>query len=148
MGLFTYIRDKVKDQDIYVETVNLTFKGEGEFKSTYGGIVTLWIKAVTSLYVLFLFSELVTYNRSNNTTTQLVEDLTHSPSIHYPGQNGFAFAFNMMGPNPERLLDPTYFTLELVGISVTHCSFYSWPSCSFLEQILDIDSNWALCKHK
>jgi hypothetical protein len=49
-------------------------------------------------------------NKSSNT---MARDLTNDATKHYIGKGTFAFAVKLVGPYPERLLDSSYFILNM-----------------------------------
>jgi hypothetical protein len=38
-----------------------------------------------------------------------MKDRSYETTKHYIGKNNFAFAIKLVGPNPEILLDPSYY---------------------------------------
>ena len=44
MGVLSYLLHKLKSQDLYAKSVNLTFDGKDKLQTTYGGFISLMIK--------------------------------------------------------------------------------------------------------
>lgn len=44
-----------------------------------------------------------------NSVSKIVKDLSYDKTKHYISRSTFAFAVRLSGPNPELILDPSYF---------------------------------------
>lgn len=112
-----WIKNKVKDADLFPSTVKFTFNGETEFKTLYGGLVSLMIKTVVIIYAISLTVSIFTKSGTSKSVNKLVRDLSYDKTKHFIGKSTFAFGIKLIGPNPELLLDKTYFNLL---VSNTH----------------------------
>ena len=56
------------------------------------------------------------FQRGKITTSinKVFKDVTNDPTKHYFARDNIYFAFRLNGPNPEKLLDPTYFKFDIL----------------------------------
>ena len=43
----------------------------------------------------------------------MARNLVKDSTKHYIGKGTFAFAVNLVGPNPEKIMDPRYFSFKI-----------------------------------
>lgn len=87
---------------MYGQEINLTYKGDHNFKTTPGAIATLCVCTVLLSYAIY--RSVILFNRINPETNKnsLMRDLDHAGPL-MPGLLGFDFAFGIGQP-----LDPSY----------------------------------------
>ena len=93
----------------------------------FGGIVSAIIKmAVISITIMLS----ITIFQRGSTTTSInkhFKDITNDPTAHYFSQNNEVyFAVKLIGPTPEKLFDPTYFTFQLLQNSYIKLFQINW----------------------
>ena len=56
------------------------------------------------------------FQRGKPTTSinTIYRELTNDETKHYFAKDTVYFALKLIGPNPEKLIDPTYFTFQIV----------------------------------
>jgi len=113
MAFLYRVKHCIKNFDMYPTRVNLTYKGKSEFKTLYGGTVSMAIKLIILVYAIGQILLVFTRGNSIKNTNKIVKDLTYDTTKHYIGKNTFAFAIGVIGPNPELMFDPTYFNFTL-----------------------------------
>ena len=64
----------------------------------------------------------------------MVKDLTYETEKHYIGKSTFAFAVRLVGPNPELLLDTSYFRF-----SVNNAKYDRDASFSIAKTVVPIE---------
>lgn len=109
----SWVKQKIIQADQYPKTVKLFYKGNTEFKTSFGGIISLIIKILVIGYGMQLLVAVFQRSHSTKSVTKIVKDLSQDTTKHYVGKGTFAFALKMLGSNPERLLDSTYFSLSM-----------------------------------
>lgn len=119
MKLLSWMRKKIRDTDMFSKSVQLSYKGKTSFKTTFGGVVSILIKILLTLYGILLFKEVVTKGNTTKSVTNIVKDLTKDTTKHYISKGTFAFAVKLQGLYPERMLDPTYFKFEISQVKYT-----------------------------
>ena len=113
MKFIYWMDENIKGTDMFYESVQLSYKGHTHFKTTFGGVVSIFIRILIFLYGTLLFVKVVTKNNTTKSVTSIVKDLTKDSTKHYIGKGTFAFGVKLLGTFPERILDPTYFNLRI-----------------------------------
>ena len=54
----------------------------------------------------------------------MIKDLTYDTEKHYIGKDTFAFAVKLTGPNPELLLDTSYFRFSVNNVKYSRDASY------------------------
>ena len=69
---------------------------------------------------LFIIVLITIFQRSNSSlnVSTIQKDLTNDNEKHYFAKNDVYFAIGLRGPNPEIILDPTYFTFEILQTNI------------------------------
>ena len=108
-----WIGQKINGADSYSSTVQMTFNGKTEFTTFYGGCVSILIKVIIWLYAGLLVTRILSRSDSQKSASTMIKDLTYETEKHYIGKDTFAFAVKLTGPNPELLLDTSYFRFSV-----------------------------------
>ena len=74
----------IKKIDLFPRNIMLTYKGDTEFATVFGGLVSAAILAIVGVYFGYLIQDMVTRSRSNNTKSTKYEDLTINDENYYP----------------------------------------------------------------
>lgn len=112
-GSFSWIRESIRQRDEYSKNVQLFYKGKTEFNTFFGGFVSLLIKIIVLAYAIKVVTDVVNRTNTNKFVTKAARNLLHDTTNHYIGKGTFAFAVNFVGPYPERMIDPSYFSLHM-----------------------------------
>ena len=110
-------KKKIKAYDMYPNSVAITYKGKQKFTTLFGGIVSIVISL--SLFVVAIVLCIKIFQRANTTISMnnQFKDNTDDTRKHYFSKNKEVyFAIGLIGPNPEILLDKTYFNLQIVQV--------------------------------
>lgn len=88
--------------DLYGQKINLSYRGDDNFKTTPGAFATLCVLSVLLAYVVY--RSIILFNRINPDVSKkgLLRDLSSAHSFS-PQDYGFDFAFGIGKP-----LDPKY----------------------------------------
>ena len=73
-----------------------------------------------SIFVISVSLLITIFQRSNFSfyVSTIQKDLTNDNEKHYFAKNDVYFAIELRGPNPEIILDPTYFTFEILQTNI------------------------------
>lgn len=83
------------------------------FKTLLGGITTVIVRLLILAISVSLMVTIFQRSNTSKTTSSTIKDLSVDTEKHYIGKSTFAFAMKMIGPNPVKLLDTSYFTLRV-----------------------------------
>ena len=97
--------------------VNLTYKGKDSFRSFSGGFVSVLIYAITLSMIGVLMRVVILKEKSNFSVNQIQKDITNNNEKHYFAKDNISFAIKLLGPNPEKLIDKSYFKFEIMQTS-------------------------------
>ena len=108
-----WIRDKVREADMYNKPIMLTYKGKPNFKTCWGGFfTTLTIGAMVYLSIVILKSlflkEKVTVNKNT-----LFKNLSRDKTIHKFGESGTRLAFKFTNGLYGGPMNESYFELKI-----------------------------------
>ena len=56
-------------------------------------------------------------DKSSLNVNQVQKDITYDEEKHYFAKDNISFAFKLFGPNPEKLIDKSYFNFEIIQAS-------------------------------
>ena len=94
---------------MYPTKVNFTIKGEQEFKTLLGGIVSTIVRCVVFMIGLILTVTIFQRGKITASINTIFRDLTNNSEKHYFTKDNTYFALKMRGPDSDKLLDQTYF---------------------------------------
>ena len=78
------VRLNVRRFDLFSQNVMFTYKGESSFSTFLGGLVSLVIMSVITIYSGYLLKEMVNRQNSNNYISSEVVDLSVNNKNYYP----------------------------------------------------------------
>ena len=133
---------KVTQADNYASIVQMTFNGKKEYSTFYGGVVSLMIKTTIIMYAVLLIIRIFRRSDSEKIASTMVRDLTYDTEKHYIGKGNFAFAVRLTGPNPELLLDTSYFTFSVNNANYLKNSTFQVQRISTLIEMESCDDNF------
>ncbi|CAI2374574.1 unnamed protein product [Moneuplotes crassus] len=84
--------DSVRGLDMYPKTIKLTYKGNEEFKTLLGGVVSLGIKVVILIYTWTMFSIMLSNKNSSKSINTSVKNLRQDNDIVELQNSTFQFA--------------------------------------------------------
>lgn len=117
--LVVFAKDSIRSRDMFPSKVELTYKGNTNFTTLFGGLVSLIIKIIVILYAVYLMFVIFRRTNSSKSVNRLVRDRTYDTTKHYLGRNNFSFAVKLAGIKPDLVFDKTYFDLV---VSYSHYS--------------------------
>ena len=72
----SYLYNKVKDQDMFGHTIELTFNGGGSTHNTIiGGFLSIFVRAALLAYVILTFLKMYNYADNNEATANAILDM-------------------------------------------------------------------------
>ena len=117
LKIWPCIHSKITQSDLYSKTFNFTFDGKEKFQTFFGGVVSIIIRVFIIAIAISLSVTIVQRSNSTFSVTTFQRDLTNDKEKHYFAKNDIFFNLKMYGPNPEVLLDPTYFNLKISQVN-------------------------------
>ena len=101
----------------YPTTINLTYKGQKDFRSFAGGLASIAIYLVILLMTGVIMNTVITKGNTSMSINEVLKDIYNDPKSHYFAKSDIYFAFKLIGPTPDKLLDKNYFSFEIKQIS-------------------------------
>ncbi|CAI2384546.1 unnamed protein product [Moneuplotes crassus] len=119
----------VKGVDMYPKTITFTFKGQEEFKTLFGGIISLIIKIVILLYTYQMISIMITNkNSSKNVNTTVQNILNDTDPINLTDTKfQFAIRATIDGIDFDVFNEPSYGTASIDQFYVNQRVFNRVP---------------------
>ncbi|CAI2384266.1 unnamed protein product [Moneuplotes crassus] len=119
-----YLLRTVKGVDMYPKTITFTFKGQEEFKTLFGGIISLIIKIVILLYSIQMISIMITNkNSSKNVNTTVQNILNDTEPINLTDTKfQFAIRATIDGIDFDMFNEPSYATAAITQFYVNQTS--------------------------
>ena len=113
LKVWSCVHSKITHSDLYSKTVNFTCDGKEKFQTFFGGAVSIIIRIFVIAIAISLSVTIVQRSNSTFSVTTFQRDLANDKENHYFAKNDIFFNLKLLGPNPEVLLDPTYFDLQI-----------------------------------
>jgi len=86
------------------------------------------------MYAGLLVARILSRSDSQKSASTIIKDLTYDQEEHYIGKGTSAFAVRLTGPNPELLLDTSYFRF-----SVNNARYSRDASFRFTKTVVPIE---------
>ena len=103
-----------------------TYKGNSQFSTTFGGIVSIVILSTVWVYLSLLIQKMLDRANSNNTLSTEVINLNTNDQNYYLYDYGFTFGVSITDHFSQAVpLDPTYFTLSIDQITTYKINGYN-----------------------
>ena len=102
------MREKFKTVDLFGQSVNLTWNGEDNYKTTFGASISSVLIVILLAYTSYRIYYLVNRNNPTISKTTFIRDPSQEEEFR-PQDLGFDFAFGL-----EKALEPSvgHFTLR------------------------------------
>ena len=121
MGIQKYFlgfSQAIQNYDMYGKTITFTYKGEDEFKTTFGGCTSIAIIGVIIFYSSLLLKTMLRRDNTTKNTDLLVQDLNNDSQNVSMASTNFSIALGLINEddtsNANYISDPTYFSVEMV----------------------------------
>ena len=101
----------IKNQDLFPQSVQMTFNGDSEYKTFHSGLISTFVKLFMTFYAVILILKLVRNQDSAKSVNTIVNDISNDQTKHYIGKSTFGIAIHLRGEQPHLLNDPTYFSI-------------------------------------
>ena len=136
MGIFIWLKNKIKGHDLYAKPITMFYKGDQKLKSAYGGFISVLIKILILIFACLLTRVIFNRSATKKIANQIVYDLISDTTKHYLGKNNFQVAigfYEFRGRKPTvSLLDKTYFSLNVFAL---HTKRYNDTHTSHTESL-------------
>ena len=123
MGLktsFRWIGERIKGFDMYGKTITFTYKGQDQFKTFIGGIVSIILFFVAIIYGVNLLNVMVNRNDTNSTINTVIEDLSVDSEVLNLGESNFQLAIAARYDNQISITENNpYFRLTVTQYSIS-----------------------------
>ena len=109
-----FCKQAIRNMDLYPESIKLTYKGEGSFKSTLGGLVSLIVVGLLTAMTIYKSRDMLLRNLSTvNKNTLVSISNSYTPPENLSAKN-ISFAFSIADFYGENQFDdPRYGQLIL-----------------------------------
>lgn len=87
--------DFVKGSDRFTKPVSLTFENSTSFKTFIGGFITLGLYIGFAIFIISQLKLMMGKTQMETTKSEKYVDVSTDDLPHYPGLNGFNFAFRL-----------------------------------------------------
>lgn len=121
-----WTRDWVKNFDLFSIPITLTFKGEKQFNTFYGGFVSILIMGLMFGYMISLAVTVFTRADTTTSVNTFTKNMLTDKTVHYPGLDTFAIGlkFNYLNLtsgslSPQTLFDKTVLEFDIVQVIST-----------------------------
>ncbi|CAI2385115.1 unnamed protein product [Moneuplotes crassus] len=116
-----YFLNSLRGLDMYPKTIKFTYKGQEEYKTLLGGLVSLAINVVILIYAWMLFTIMVSNKNSSKSINTSVKNLREDTETIDLKESPMSFAFAVF--KSDAAIDVTafqnYFTVEVIKYNKT-----------------------------
>ena len=127
MGIGRYFHkgfSYVKDFDMYGKRIAFTYKGQEEYKTLLGGIITIIVTIVMILYAQIMFRVLIGRTDTNKSTNGLIRNLVSDSESLDLSTTDFSIAFTLDNNNPDNdtfdiITDQSYVNVDVAQYIIT-----------------------------
>ncbi|CAI2382433.1 unnamed protein product [Moneuplotes crassus] len=111
-----YILEKVRDRDMYPRPIAFTFKGKEEFRTLFGGLISMAIQVVIVLYAYIMLKIMIERNDTSKSVNTIVSDILNDKSPVSLNTTDFSFAFDafILDDDNFDFNNNEYFEIELL----------------------------------
>ena len=142
--------------DLFSRQIKLTYKGQKSFRTKLGGITSIIILSIITIYTIRFTERMINRKTSNNSRSTAINQFVNDPEVHYPEQSGYAFGIVLLDSTGDLIsLDPTILTLSLTSsvairdeyqnaaTNVTQIPFVNWGDTFPIERTILEKSNYT-----
>jgi len=101
---YKWAQSIVKSRDMYGKTFTFTYKGEDEFKTTIGGVISIAIQVVLAIYAIMLLRVMAQRGDTNKSRNTMVQDLSSDTEKITLADTTFSLAFSVENVNSYNIL--------------------------------------------
>ena len=106
-----WVYTTIKNQDLFPQSVQMTYKGDSEYRTFHSGLISTITKLFMAYYAINLVYKMVQNQNSSKNVNTVVEDITNDQTKHYIGKSTFGITIQFRGNQRDTLKDPTYFEI-------------------------------------
>lgn len=118
MRFFNFIKERIKDRDMFDKKVGLTYKGDESVTTVFGGIISSVILCFITIYGVLIFLEMINRENTNKSINSVVRDQYKDPEIFNLTAEDVNFAVFMSVGGTQEVIDPTLFTVSFAQLNV------------------------------
>ena len=117
MRILKWIKETIKNRDIFEKSISLTYKGNHSFKTLFGGIVSTIILILMILYGIMLFIQMVNRDNTNKSKNSIVIDPEEKAQYYHIGTNNLSFAIYLSQASDKTpFIDESYFNISITQL--------------------------------
>ena len=109
----------VKDFDMYGKRIAFTYKGQEEYKTLLGGIITIIVTIVMILYAQIMFRVLIGRTDTNKSTNGLIRNLVSDSESLDLSTTDFSIAFTLDNDTLDIIADQSYVNVDVAQYTIT-----------------------------
>ena len=125
-----YIQSKIKSYDMYGRKISFTYKGEDEYKTLCGGLVSLIVLILLALYTWLLVVIMINREDTQKASYGLVKNLIFDNEVLSLKDTTFSLAFSVKDGGINVMEDETYVTMTIYQHQVILASDGSYEDAS------------------
>ena len=109
-----WMKDRIVSNDLFPRTISFTYEGKSSFKTLFGGFVSILIELAILSIIVMLTITIIKRESASFNSYKVIKDISTDLTQHYFAKNkDIYFAIRLSGPNPEKLLDSSYFSFNI-----------------------------------
>ena len=116
----------IKSFDNFGKAITFTYKGEEEFKTFIGGVMSLFAFVILVIYAQLMIRVMLDRNDTNKSISTSVTNLYDDTDEVLLENTTFDFAFKFIGIDYADLTNPSLFDLTLTQVKYTRDSDGVW----------------------
>ena len=112
-GTVKHLKDIIKSRDMYAKPFSFTYKGEENFKTTFGGFISIIITSIVLVYGVQRFIVMINRDDTNTTFNKSISSVSDTDNTIDLSQFSFYFGLELKYNNKNLLNDSSYFTMTM-----------------------------------
>jgi hypothetical protein len=112
----------IKSIDVYGKSITMTHNKRDKFKTTMGGIASIFVTLLIASYVSYLFYIMFAREDTSFSSNSIYTNIFEDTVIYQPGLNKFDFAFLFEANGVDYMNDPTAFNVSLEQVQINWSS--------------------------
>ena len=119
MNVSRWMKNKIKQCDVFSQPVELSYKGQTKYSTFIGGCASLIIIIVMVIYATSLLIALVYRSETRKSKNTIVQDLSDSPPVYNVDKNNFGIFHLYRNSFSDPVYDESYFNVRYYQVITT-----------------------------
>lgn len=129
MRVFNFVKERIKERDMFDQKVGLTYKGDQSVTTLFGGLVSTIILVFMTIYGVMIFLEMINRENTSKSINSIVRNSASNPETFDIESEDVSFAvylalFGTESANDERIFNVTFRQLEIAYDFVDRNNFF------------------------